>query len=176
MTHVTCRLTAKYRDLLRNPTLGNRVRATFFLQSVIAFDRLDRCFRFFCLYLCLYNAVFFVAKSWPAADRISRRSVPRRRGRGICGGYSIIAASVIASIVAAAWRVAAPSVSHSISSPGGATERPDDDRMREPRDSQSRERSLDRTVVQLRLATPPPPAPGRSCGSGYAQYSAPNRG
>ena len=108
--------------------------------------------------------MFFVAKSWPAADRISRRSVPRRRGRGICGGYSIIAASVIASIVAAAWRVAAPSVSHSISSPGGATERPDDDRMREPRDSQSRERSLDRTVVQLRLATPPPPPPGAAAG------------
>jgi len=29
MTHVTCRLTAKNRDQLRNPTLGNRVRATF---------------------------------------------------------------------------------------------------------------------------------------------------
>ena len=29
MTHVTCRLTAKYRDQLRNPTLGNRVWATF---------------------------------------------------------------------------------------------------------------------------------------------------
>ena len=28
MTHVTCRLTAKNRDLLRNPTLGNRLRAT----------------------------------------------------------------------------------------------------------------------------------------------------
>ena len=28
-THVTCRLTAKNRDQLRNPTLGNRVRATF---------------------------------------------------------------------------------------------------------------------------------------------------
>jgi len=27
MTHVTCRLTAKNRDQLRNPTLGNRVRA-----------------------------------------------------------------------------------------------------------------------------------------------------
>ena len=25
MTHVTCRLTAKNRDQLRNPTLGNRV-------------------------------------------------------------------------------------------------------------------------------------------------------
>ena len=29
MTHVTCRLTAKNRDRLRNPVLGNRVRATF---------------------------------------------------------------------------------------------------------------------------------------------------
>jgi len=29
MTHITCRLTAKNRDQLRNPTLGNRVRATF---------------------------------------------------------------------------------------------------------------------------------------------------
>jgi len=30
MTHVTCRLTAKNRDQLRNPTLGNRVWAAFF--------------------------------------------------------------------------------------------------------------------------------------------------
>ena len=29
MTHVTCRLSAKIRDQLRNPTLSNRVRATF---------------------------------------------------------------------------------------------------------------------------------------------------
>jgi len=29
MTHVTCKLTAKDRDQLRNPTLGNRVWATF---------------------------------------------------------------------------------------------------------------------------------------------------
>ena len=29
MTHVTCRLTAKNRDQLRNPTLGNLVWATF---------------------------------------------------------------------------------------------------------------------------------------------------
>jgi len=28
MNHVTCRLTAKNRDQLRNPTLGNRVWAT----------------------------------------------------------------------------------------------------------------------------------------------------
>ena len=32
MTHVTCRLTAKNRDQLRNPTLGNRVWATFLSQ------------------------------------------------------------------------------------------------------------------------------------------------
>jgi len=29
MTHVTCRQIAKNRDQLRNPTLGNRVWATF---------------------------------------------------------------------------------------------------------------------------------------------------
>jgi len=34
MTHVTCKLTAKKRDQLRNPTLGNRVQAAFtFLKS-----------------------------------------------------------------------------------------------------------------------------------------------
>jgi len=34
MTHVTCRLTAKNRDQLRNPTLGSRVCATFFISFV----------------------------------------------------------------------------------------------------------------------------------------------
>jgi len=29
MTHITCRLTSNNRDQLRNPTLGNRVSATF---------------------------------------------------------------------------------------------------------------------------------------------------
>ena len=33
MTHITCRLTAKNRDQLRNPTLGNRVWATFTFNS-----------------------------------------------------------------------------------------------------------------------------------------------
>jgi len=33
MTHVTCRLTAKNRDQLRNPTLGNRLWATFLLPN-----------------------------------------------------------------------------------------------------------------------------------------------
>jgi len=36
MTHVTCRLTAKNRERLRNPTLGNRVWATFTFFIVIS--------------------------------------------------------------------------------------------------------------------------------------------
>ena len=35
MTHVTCRLTAKNRDQLRNPTLGNRVLAPFLQASLV---------------------------------------------------------------------------------------------------------------------------------------------
>jgi len=37
MTHATCRLTAKYRDQLRNPTLDNRVWATFTLFICLHF-------------------------------------------------------------------------------------------------------------------------------------------
>ena len=36
MTHVTCKLTAKNRHQLRNPTLGNRVWATFFTAYYVA--------------------------------------------------------------------------------------------------------------------------------------------
>ena len=36
MTHLTCVLTAKNRDQLRNPTLGNRVCATFLLIVYVA--------------------------------------------------------------------------------------------------------------------------------------------
>ena len=41
MTHVTCRLTAKNRDQLRNPSLGNRVWASFlsFIITVTSQDR-----------------------------------------------------------------------------------------------------------------------------------------
>ena len=34
MTHVTCRLTAKNRDQLRNPTLSNQVWATFTFYQI----------------------------------------------------------------------------------------------------------------------------------------------
>ena len=39
MTHVTCRLTAKHLDELRNPTLGNRAWATitFFTYYLLTF-------------------------------------------------------------------------------------------------------------------------------------------
>jgi len=48
-TGVTCRLTAKNRDQLRNPTLGNRVWATFTLLHLsIAFNSL------YCFILILY--------------------------------------------------------------------------------------------------------------------------
>jgi len=38
MTHITCRLTAKNRDQLQNPTLGNGVWAAFFTGSHILDD------------------------------------------------------------------------------------------------------------------------------------------
>ena len=38
MTHITCRLTAKNRDQLWNPTLGNRVWATFTFFAVTECD------------------------------------------------------------------------------------------------------------------------------------------
>jgi len=47
MTHVTCRLTAKVRDQLRNPTLGNRVWAeaaavyTEYAKSIVDSDDHD---------------------------------------------------------------------------------------------------------------------------------------
>ena len=40
-THVTCRLTAKNRDQLRNPTLGNRVWATFTFFSATTDPTVD---------------------------------------------------------------------------------------------------------------------------------------
>jgi len=48
MTHVTCRLTAKNRDQLRNPTLGNWVWATFTFYLP--------CLLLICI-LCLSHAV-----------------------------------------------------------------------------------------------------------------------
>ena len=40
MIHVTCRLTAKNRDQLRNPTLGNGVLATFTFFNQMALNKI----------------------------------------------------------------------------------------------------------------------------------------
>ena len=74
MTHVTCRLTAKNRDQLRNPTLGNRVWATFYI------------FGFF-LQCCQWPASFngtqsserFVCGLW--FHRFARRTSGARRSK-----------------------------------------------------------------------------------------------
>ena len=46
MIHVTCRLTAKNRDQLRNPTLGSRVRAAFVRQLLSAVQYISSCRRY----------------------------------------------------------------------------------------------------------------------------------
>jgi len=43
MTHVICRLTVKNRDQLRNPTFGNRVRASFFSRCSTSAQLLHGC-------------------------------------------------------------------------------------------------------------------------------------
>jgi len=45
MTHVTCRLTARNRDQLRNPTLDNRAWATFTLCTSLHFTLLTQKFK-----------------------------------------------------------------------------------------------------------------------------------
>ena len=56
MTHVTCRLTAKNRDQLRNPTLGNRVWATFtFLLSISVYSTMPSRGSFDTADACLYS-------------------------------------------------------------------------------------------------------------------------
>jgi len=53
MTHVTCRLTAKIRDQLRNHTLGNRVWATFRLQRTSQHAATRTRLASVCLSVCL---------------------------------------------------------------------------------------------------------------------------
>ena len=68
MTHVTCRLTAKNRDQLRNPTLGNRVWASFtfftYIVRIVVRQRAefrDAIWEFFALRRC-YRYVRFAAR------------------------------------------------------------------------------------------------------------------
>ena len=43
MTYVTCKLSAKNRDQLRNPTLGNRVWATFTILFTVCAKKISIC-------------------------------------------------------------------------------------------------------------------------------------
>ena len=54
MTHVACKLTAKNRDQPRNPTLGNRVWATFTFFYFVATLMRHECFRDVELMLCAH--------------------------------------------------------------------------------------------------------------------------
>ena len=78
MTHVTYRLTAKNRDQLRNPTLGNRVLATFlvctgpnvFQRGVVFYVKyqfilqLEERFRYCFRYTCHFVTVVYMSVLW----------------------------------------------------------------------------------------------------------------
>jgi len=71
MTHVICRLTAKNRDQLRNPTLGNRVWATFLQRRCVwAVGRLG-------------VAACLACVAAAAVDRQARQSCLVWRGGGV---------------------------------------------------------------------------------------------
>jgi len=55
MTHVTCRLTAKDRDRLRNPTLGNRVWATVTVMHCVLAMRPNKQRRELALGVAFYD-------------------------------------------------------------------------------------------------------------------------
>jgi len=61
MTHVTCMLTAKNRDQLRNPTLGNRVWATFFALLLIGANNTQ--------------IIFITRALWRKVNGFARRNV-----------------------------------------------------------------------------------------------------
>ena len=64
MTHITCRLTAKNRDQLRNPSLGNLVWITFtFLYADDAKINIFEILRYKNLWKSL-NFVTALSKNW----------------------------------------------------------------------------------------------------------------
>ena len=59
MTHVTCRLTAKNRDRLHNPTLANRVWATFLLLLLQLVYHVLQCLLFTTLAIIIMRLKLF---------------------------------------------------------------------------------------------------------------------
>jgi len=72
MTHITCRLTAKNRDQLRNPTLGNRLWARFFILGVLDTTSLSSAFYVSrqrgTARICCCAPCFDRHSLWPATD------------------------------------------------------------------------------------------------------------
>ena len=71
MTHVTCRLTAKNRDQLQlqNPTLGNRVRATFFPMQ---YDKVSRLNKYL---FTVNNTILSVSLPFSSSSQVEQRCV-----------------------------------------------------------------------------------------------------
>ena len=81
MIHVTCRLTAKNRDQLRDHTLGNRVWATFTFLGAYSLPRCRRyCFRRR-LYVCLSVSQQDNPKRPRVNLRETRRWIMDQRGK-----------------------------------------------------------------------------------------------
>ena len=88
MTHVTCRLTAKNRDQLRNPSLGNRVWATFLVEfNSFTYLNCRACFQSLharCSLLPpsrMFQSCVFVVAECRSAQHVTASSVARRRCR-----------------------------------------------------------------------------------------------
>jgi len=73
MTHVTCRLAAKNRDQHRNPTLGNRVWATFTFFTAQPTDGAEGNIFPACPSVCAYVR----RRHPPGHDQPRRRRLPR---------------------------------------------------------------------------------------------------
>ena len=102
MTHVTCRLAAKARDQLRNPTLGNRVWAAFTFYH-LSFRRLAFC-QNRRIELSFGTDTFFDLSNTLKQKNsgISKTSVPKFvpiSGLGRFSAFSPRGASTVASVV-----------------------------------------------------------------------------
>jgi len=83
MTHVTCRLTAKNRNQLLNPTLGNRVWAIFTFTFYLCFTNTQVSFSAFCL--VLYGCPFYGLRVFELQSETgkSEYKITEKRGSGI---------------------------------------------------------------------------------------------
>jgi len=104
MTRVTCRLTAKTRDQLRNPALDNRVRATFiFLMSVSCY---------FAIFLP-HDATLVI---YGFDDHILRAQLYRTSSGAAWIRYIGLQYNTMKSFVTRAWSAGGPNVGRGVKS------------------------------------------------------------